>query len=123
MSEEKTVTCINCPIGCRVTVRFEDGEIVSVEGNTCKRGDTYARQECVEPKRMVTAVLPVESGETPASVRTVSPVPKALIKDVMRELSQLTLKAPVSLGEVVCADVCGTGVDVIATCEVRGTSQ
>ena len=62
MTEEKVVTCINCPMGCRVTVRFEDGEIVSVEGQTCKRGETYARQECVEPRRMVTAVLPVESG-------------------------------------------------------------
>ena len=118
MTEEKIVTCINCPMGCRVTVRFEDGEIAAVEGNSCKRGETYARQECVEPRRMVTAVLPVKCGETPASVRTAAPVPKALIADVMRELSSLSLEAPVSLGEVVAADVCGTGVDVIATADV-----
>lgn len=118
MTEEKIVTCINCPMGCRVTVRFEDGEIVSVEGQTCKRGETYARQECVEPRRMVTAVLPVEGGETPASVRTVAPIPKALIPDVMRELSSLSLRAPISLGEVVVSDVCKTGVDVIATADV-----
>ena len=118
MTEEKVVTCINCPMGCRVTVRFEDGEIAAVEGQSCKRGETYARQECVEPRRMVTAVLPVAHGETPASVRTAAPVPKALIADVMRELSSLSLCAPVSLGEVVAANVCGTGVDVIATADV-----
>lgn len=118
MTEEKIVTCINCPMGCRVTVRFEDGEIASVEGNTCKRGETYARQECVEPRRMVTAVLPVARGDKPASVRTAAPVPKALIADVMRELSELSLEAPVALGDVVAENVCGTGVDVIATADV-----
>ena len=118
MTEEKIVTCINCPMGCRVTVRLEDGEIVSVEGQTCKRGETYARQECVEPRRMVTAVLPVEGGETPASVRTAAPVPKALIAGVMRELAALSLAAPIALGDVVAANVCGTGVDVIATADV-----
>ena len=118
MTEEKIVTCINCPMGCRVTVRFEDGEIAAVEGQSCKRGETYARQECVEPRRMVTAALPVKGGETPASVRTAAPVPKALISDVMRSLSALSLTAPISLGEVVAANVCGTGVDVIATADV-----
>ena len=117
-NEERTVTCINCPLGCRVAVKFENGEIVSVTGNTCKRGETYARQECVEPKRMVTAVLPVEGGETPASVRTEEPVPKAMIADVMRELSKVSIAAPVSLGQVVAANVCGTGVNVIATADV-----
>ena len=118
MTEEKVVTCINCPLGCRVTVRFEDGDIASVEGNTCKRGETYARQECVEPKRMVTAVVPVAHGETPASVRTVSPVPKAKIGEVMRALAKVTLSAPVGEGQIVVSDVCGTGVDIIATADV-----
>ena len=34
--EEKTLTCINCPLGCQVTVTFDGGKIVSVSGNTCK---------------------------------------------------------------------------------------
>lgn len=120
--EERVVTCINCPLGCRVTVTLEDGKPLSVDGNSCKRGETYAKQECVEPLRMVTAVLPVEGSRTPLSVRTASPVPKAKIGDIMRELSGLRFTAPVRMGQVIAADVCGTGVDVIATADLDAES-
>ena len=57
---DKLITCINCPVGCRMTVTLSDGgDVLSVEGNTCPRGDRYARQESVQPLRMVTAVAPV----------------------------------------------------------------
>ena len=41
--EEKNLICIGCPMGCPLTVKMEHGEVVSVTGNTCKRGDIYAR--------------------------------------------------------------------------------
>ena len=112
---EQTITCISCPVGCRMTVRVEDGTVVSVAGNTCKRGETYARQECVAPERMVTAVIPVEGSAMPLSVKTRTPIPKAKIQDCMAALAKVRLAAPVSMGDVVLPDVCGTGVDVIAT--------
>ena len=44
---EQIITCINCPVGCRMTVTLTDsGEFESVSGNTCPRGASYARQEC-----------------------------------------------------------------------------
>ena len=116
---EQTITCISCPVGCRMTVRVEDGAFVSVTGNTCKRGEVYARQECVAPERMVTAVIPVEGSAVPLSVKTRTPIPKAKIKDCMAALSGVKLSAPVAMGDVVLADVCGTGVDVIATKSVE----
>ena len=109
------ITCINCPVGCRLNVEVENGAVVSVSGNVCKRGETYARQECVAPLRMVTAVVPVKGSETPLSVKTRTPIPKKDIAACMAQLSALTLCAPVKAGEVVLADVCGSGVDVIAT--------
>ncbi|MBR6028283.1 MAG: DUF1667 domain-containing protein [Clostridia bacterium] len=112
---ERVITCINCPMGCRVTVRLEGSEIVDVSGYTCKRGDTYARQECVEPLRMVTAVIPVEGSVCPLSVKTASPIPKAKIAEAMRALGDLRLTAPITAGTAVLKNVCGTGVDVIAT--------
>ena len=112
---EQTITCISCPVGCRMTVQVEDGAFVSVAGNTCKRGEVYARQECVAPERMVTAVIPVEGSPTPLSVKTRTPIPKAKIQDCMAALAQVKLIAPVAMGDVVLPDVCGTGVDVIAT--------
>ena len=112
---EQTITCISCPVGCRMTVVIEDGKFVSVSGNTCKRGEIYAKQECISPERMVTAVVPVEGSFMPLSVKTKNPIPKAKINDCMKALSELKLTAPIKAGTVVLADVCGTGVDIIAT--------
>lgn len=113
---EQTVTCINCPVGCRMTVTLSDaGEFISVSGNTCPRGAAYARQECTLPERMITAVIPVEGSPVPLSVKTAQPVPKSMIQDVMRELGRVRLSLPVSAGHIVIADVLGTGSDIIAT--------
>lgn len=113
---EQTVTCINCPVGCRMTVTLSDaGEFLSVTGNTCPRGAAYARQECTLPERMITAVIPVEGSLVPLSVKTASPVPKSMIQDVMQELGRVRLSLPVSAGQVIIADVLGTGSDIIAT--------
>lgn len=113
---EQNITCINCPVGCRMTVTLNDaGEVLSVSGNTCARGDRYARQECVLPVRMVTAVIPVANSPVPLSVKTAEPIPKRLIFEVMEQLKQVRVSAPVRIGQVILPDVCGTGVDVIAT--------
>ena len=113
---EQTITCINCPVGCRMKVTLSDsGEVLSVEGNTCARGKKYAQQECTLPLRMVTAVIPAEGSPIPLSVKTASPVPKHLISQVMAQLREARVAAPVALGQVVLKDVCGTGVDIIAT--------
>ena len=113
---EKLITCINCPVGCRMTVTLSDaGEFLSVTGNTCARGAKYAQQECTLPLRMITAVIPVENRKTPLSVKTATPVPKEMISRVMDALSQVRISAPVALGQVIVPDVLGTGSDVIAT--------
>ncbi len=112
---EQVITCINCPVGCRMTVTLTDGKVTAVAGNTCKRGEAYARQECVDPQRMVTAVIPVEGASMPVSVKTRTPISKKLIRPCMKALSEVRITAPVKAGQVVLADVCGTGVDVIAT--------
>ena len=109
------ITCINCPVGCRLSVTLENGQVTSVTGNTCKRGEVYARQECVDPQRMVTAVIPVKGSAMPLSVKTRTPIPKKLIDECMKALSGVEIAAPVKAGSVVLANVCGTGVDIIAT--------
>ena len=58
----KTVnlTCIGCPLGCQIEVMMdEDGEILLVTGNTCPRGDKYARKEVTAPTRIVTSSVRV----------------------------------------------------------------
>lgn len=115
MQKTEIITCINCPVGCRMEVTLEDGAVVSVKGNTCKRGENYAHQECVQPLRMITAVAPVEGSIMPVSCKTRTPIPKDKIEACMRAIDDLHLTAPIKAGDVLIADVCGTGVDVIAT--------
>lgn len=112
---EKTFTCINCPIGCRLTVKINGGTVTQVTGNACPRGVQYARQEAVAPTRMVTAVVNVPGHELPLSVKTAAPIPKDKIFDCMKAIEAAQISAPVKIGDVVCKNVCQTGVDVIST--------
>lgn len=118
---DKVITCINCPVGCRMTVEMTDnGEFLSVSGNTCPRGAKYAAQECTRPLRMITAVLPVAGSRLPLSVKTSAPVPKELISKIMVELSTVSVSLPVSAGQVIFANILNTGSDIIATRSLRG---
>ena len=109
------LTCISCPLGCRIKATVQQGVVTEVQGNHCKRGDTYARQECIDPQRMITAVVPVAGSKMPLSVKTCAPVSKTKIKSCMATIAKLKLTAPITAGTVVLENVCGTGVDIIAT--------
>jgi CxxC motif-containing protein len=93
----------------------EDGKVVSITGNGCKRGEVYGRQESVSPERMVTAVVPVEGRKMPLSVKTKTPIPKKDIANCMREIHALKLVPPIRMGQAVLDNVCSSGVPVIAT--------
>lgn len=111
------MTCIGCPLGCTLTVRLMDGAVQEVTGNSCKRGEEYALEECSNPIRIVTTSIPLSDGRM-LSVKTEQGIPKALIIPCMRALKGLQIEAPVRLGEVVVRDVAGTGINVIATRDV-----
>lgn len=115
--ERQTLTCIRCPRGCQVTVTLDGGDVVAVAGNGCPRGEAYARKEVTAPARVVTTTVPVDGsdGWAVVSVKTAGDVPKALVRSVVSELVNVRAKAPVRIGDVVLANVCGTGVDVVAT--------
>ena len=115
----RELTCIGCPLGCALTVTLEKDEVVSVTGNTCKRGDDYARKEVTHPTRIVTSTVLVEGGEIPmVSVKTQNDIPKEKIMDIMKEINALRVKAPVHIGDVLLENICGTGVNLIATKQV-----
>lgn len=114
--ETRNLICIGCPMGCPLTVTMEGGEITEVTGNTCKRGDIYARKEVTNPTRIVTSTVPVDGGVIAAvSVKTKEDIPKGKIFDCMKALKKVRVTAPVHIGDVVLEDVAGTGVDIIAT--------
>lgn len=117
--ERKELICIGCPMGCLMSVELEDGHVTAVTGNTCKRGDAYARKEVTNPTRIVTSTIRVRGGQHPVvSVKTSKDIPKDMIGACMKALKEIEAKAPVKIGDVIVADIAGTGADVVATKEV-----
>lgn len=114
--ETRSLTCVACPIGCAVTVGLEDGEAVRVSGNSCKRGEAYARAECTNPTRMLTSTVRVTGGEAALTpVKSAAPLPKRLLLACMAVINRAQLDAPIAAGDVVIKNILDTGVDIIAT--------
>ena len=112
----RELTCIGCPMGCPLIVTMEAGEVISVTGNTCKRGDVYARKEVTNPTRIVTSTVRVSGGTIPmVSCKTKEDIPKEKIFAIINALCGITVPAPVSIGDILVQDVAGTGVDIVAT--------
>ena len=115
MMKERKLTWIVCPKGCDLTVTFDaEGKIENITGHTCKRGEAYANAECTAPVRTVTSTVRCLDGEVVA-VKTAAPIPKGLIFEVMDAINAVLAPNDVKIGDVVVADVCGTGVDVVVT--------
>lgn len=112
----KELICITCPRGCHLKV----DDNLNVTGNTCPRGETYAKAELTHPVRMVTSTVAIASvNECRLPVKTKEPVPKELIFPVMEEIRKTVVKAPIKIGDVVIENVCSSGVDVIATKDIE----
>lgn len=109
--------CIGCPLGCRLEVEDdEDGEIVEVRGFSCRKGKVFAEREHTDPRRMVTTTVNVTGGRWPRlPVRTVVEVPVDRVWDVVAELGEVVMEAPVVMGDVITDDAAGTGVAVVAS--------
>ena len=116
------LTCIGCPLGCQIEVLMDDDKNIRlVTGNNCARGDKYARKEVTSPTRIVTSSVRVygsKNGERMVPLKTASDIPKGKMMDVIRALRGVSVPCPVRIGDVLMADVAGTGVDVIATKDV-----
>ena len=99
--------------GLPLIVTMEAGEVISVTGNTCKRGDVYARKEVTNPTRIVTSTVRVSGGDADmVSVKTKEDIPKGKIFECVKALNSVEVPAPVHIGDVLVKDVAGTGVDI-----------
>lgn len=123
MSEIEAIdrlTCVLCPVGCELEVARDESGGLEVRGNACDKGIPFAEEEVLHPKRNLATSVPVR-GETGrmASVRLSGPVPREMIFPILAEIAKLRPVPPVRRGQILIANVLGTGVDVIATCTVR----
>ncbi len=113
----KYIICVACPMGCGVTVEIADnGDIISVTGNTCKRGDAYARAECTHPVRSLATTVKVNGGiHNVVPCKSAGSLPKDKIMECMEVINAAQADAPVKLGDVLVENILGTGIDIVAT--------
>lgn len=112
----KEIICTVCPMGCHITVEGEGDQVTSITGFTCKRGETYGRQEFAHPVRILTTTIKTDQpGHELLPVRSSVPVPKEKLFDCMQVVRQTTVHASVKRYDVVIKDICGTGADIVAT--------
>lgn len=114
---EKEIICICCPKGCYLKVNIDEN---TVTGNSCERGAEYGINEVTNPVRIITSTVKVENGESPVvPVKTKKPIPKALNFKCMEDIDKCMVKAPVKIGDIIIENILETGVDIVATKNVK----
>jgi CxxC motif-containing protein len=115
-TEKRHFTCVTCPIGCEIDVEVQDGDIISMEGNKCKKSEEFVLQELKEPMRVLTTTVRVNGARwAMLPVRTDKSIPKRLFFQLIGDLSDVELQAPVKISEVIVKDVAGTDANIVAT--------
>lgn len=104
--------CIVCPRGCHLHV----DDALNVTGNFCPRGVTYGKQEVTNPTRFIASTMAVKNSNyrrVPVSVSRA--IEKKMIFEVMAAIKQVSVTPPIHIGDVLIANVAGTGADIVAT--------
>lgn len=117
--------CTTCPSECLLTVEVErdaNGAVTavrSVTGNSCPRGDTFARQELTCYMRVLTTTVAVSGGdETLLPVRTAEAIPLSFHAQAMDLIRGLVVDAPIRMGDIVLENLLGTNIDLIASMDI-----
>lgn len=114
---KKEMDCIVCPMSCHIEVTLDESEnITIISGNTCKRGESYARSELTNPVRMLTSTVKLLGGMYKRlPVITSGNIPKNMIYPVMNEINKVSVCAPIKINSVIIKNVCGLNIDIVAS--------
>ena len=113
---QRELICISCPMGCPLKITLDGDSVTDVQGAICKKGVIYAQLECTNPVRMVTSTVTLrESSLRRLPIKTERPIPKDKIAECVRALKGVEVSAPVAIGDIIVKNICGTGVDMVAT--------
>lgn len=113
---KKEITCIVCPIGCRLTIEYSDTTINNIEGYQCKKGKVYGVEELLNPVRTLTTTIRVNNGIIPlVSVKSDKPIPKGKLFQIMDTIADVEVFAPINIGDVLVGNVIGLDANIVAT--------
>jgi len=119
----KQVICIVCPKGCKVLVSEENGNYTTT-GNACIRGNVYGIQEAIHPKRMLTSTVKITGAlHQRCPVVSSAPIDKEALFEVIKVLETISLSAPVTIEQIICHNVCNTGVDILVSRSMGKTND
>ena len=117
---EREFTCIICPNSCRIKVEYEGMDIKNIKGDECPKGKDYVKNEIINPLRVFTGSVLVESGDfSLLSVKTTSPIPKKYLKKIGEITRHLKVKAPIEIGQAVAFNLLGEKIDLVATRKIK----
>ena len=116
----KKLTCIECPIGCRLSVDIENSKVIKVTGNECPKGEVYAVSEIENPVRILTsAVLCQGLSLKMVSVRTDKPIPKSRIFEAMAEIKKIVVNRPLSADDIIVKNFLGLDANLVSTRKIE----
>ena len=112
-----SITCIVCPMGCRVEFSVgPDNNLENITGYECKKGKKYATSEFKNPLRVLTTTVLTEgAGNGVLPVRTDRPVPKNRLKELMKAIATIKVSPPIKVGHVIIRNILDTGADLVST--------
>ncbi len=111
--EKTSLTCVICPMGCRLDLECEDGKVVKVEGNSCLRGVKYAESEYTNPVRTLTTTVKLEGGGL-LPVRTSRPISRDKLFEAIERTKRITVRRPIARGESIAIDFIDRGCCLVA---------
>lgn len=118
---DKEMICISCPIGCHLTVSYNENKVITNENiqvlnNKCPRGLIYGKEEILAPKRVVTATCAIDSElMNRIPVKSTGAIIKEEISGLLEELYRVRLKSPIKTGDVIISDYNKSGIDIVST--------
>jgi CxxC motif-containing protein len=116
--EKIEMICINCPLGCSLSVE-RDGDNFKVSGNTCPRGEKYAVNELTHPVRTLTTTVAVANREGAyLPVKTAKPISKGKLFEAMVIVNSTKAVAPIKIGDVIIENMLGEA-DLVAASDVE----
>ena len=113
---KKTITCTVCPRGCEIEAEYTSAADIAVKGHSCPRGERYAKDECLAPKRVFTSSVRIDApGRRMLPVRTKDPIAKELLLPCADAVHEIRVEGHVHVGDVIRNDFLGTGADLVAS--------
>lgn len=112
---DKELVCITCPLGCRIRVKIDNNIVTNIVGNLCKRGEAYAKQEALQPMRILTGTMKSNESDKPFSVITDKAIPKDKVLECAMELKKHKPTLPIHAGDIIIKNILNTNSNIIAT--------